>query len=180
LADTGSGANRGEDRKGKPDIRKILLTVVVIALIAYICYDYLESGGSLTGSTDPDLPVVETSQETSVTSEDGDAVIAQLFADKKSDVQVTGRGVVVRLLSDDNDGDRHQRFILRLNSGQTLIIVHNIDIAERVDPLAVGDVVEFCGEYYYSDEGGGVHWTHHDPDGSHADGWLRVNGKTYD
>lgn len=43
-----------------------------------------------------------------------------------------GEGVVDRALSDDNDGSRHQRFILRLASGQTLLIAHNIDISLRI------------------------------------------------
>ena len=32
-----------------------------------------------------------------------------------SGVMVTAEGSVIRLLADDNDGSRHQRFIIRLN-----------------------------------------------------------------
>ncbi len=53
--------------------------------------------------------------------------------------QVTGGGVVDKILADDNDGGRHQRFILRLGSGQTLLVAHNIDIAPRLPSLAAGD-----------------------------------------
>lgn len=105
--------------------------------------------------------------------------IAAAYADRQSGVQVTGSGTVVRLLADDRDGDRHQRFILELSSGQTLLIAHNIDIAPRVDDLRVGDTVEFHGVYEWSDEGGTVHWTHHDPDGTHEPGWLRHEGTVY-
>jgi len=94
-------------------------------------------------------------------------------------VQVTDTGTVTKVLADDTSGSRHQRFILRLESGQTLLVAHNVDIAPRLEGLSVGDTVEFKGEYYYDDQGGGVHWTHRDPDGVHADGYLKWNGKIY-
>ena len=47
-------------------------------------------------------------------------------------------GFARRLLSDDNDGSRHQRIILQLKNRDTLLIAHNIDLAKRV-PLGMGD-----------------------------------------
>ncbi|MHB0981323.1 MAG: DUF3465 domain-containing protein [Thermoleophilia bacterium] len=84
-----------------------------------------------------------------------------------------------KLLTDDTDGARHQRFVVRLDSGQTLLVTHNIDIAPRVSALRVGDTVSFKGEYEWNAQGGLVHWTHHDPSGSHATGWIRHEGRTY-
>jgi Protein of unknown function (DUF3465) len=109
----------------------------------------------------------------------GDEALARAFDEHAVDLEVQGSGTVARILSDDNEGGRHQRFILRLASGQTLLIVHNIDIAPRVDGLRVGDTVAFRGEYEWNEQGGTVHWTHHDPDGEHAPGWLRHRGRTY-
>jgi hypothetical protein len=94
-------------------------------------------------------------------------------------VQVTGAGTVTRVLSDDNDGGRHQRFILTLASGRTLLVAHNIDIAPRLPSLKVGDKVEFSGIYEWNPQGGVVHWTHRDPSGKHQAGWLRYAGRTY-
>lgn len=108
-----------------------------------------------------------------------DQVVARSFQEHKSGVQVTGVGVVTRILSDDTEGGRHQRFILSLSSGQTLLIAHNIDIAPRVDSLGVGDSVEFNGVYEWNSEGGVVHWTHHDPSGQHQLGWLKHKGNLY-
>jgi hypothetical protein len=108
-----------------------------------------------------------------------DALLRQLFESQANDVPVSGTGKVRNLLADDNDGARHQRFILELASGQTLLIAHNIDIAPRLSGLSVGDTVSFSGEYIYNDQGGTIHWTHHDPDGSHVSGWLDWNGKRY-
>ena len=116
-----------------------------------------------------------------VTSLDGDTdtVIASAFESQIGDFQVQGQGVVVRVLSDDVDGDRHQRFIIRLGNGQTLLVAHNIDLAPRVSDLGEGSTVEFNGEYEWNPQGGVIHWTHHDPQGIHVDGWLQHNGRTY-
>lgn len=108
-----------------------------------------------------------------------DDPIGRAFAGGTSDVQVQGEGTVIRLLSDDLNGSRHQRFIVELATGQTLLIAHNIDIAPRIDGLEVGDNVRFNGEYVWNEKGGIIHWTHHDPKGRHVAGWLVHNGKTY-
>lgn len=105
--------------------------------------------------------------------------IEGLFERRASDVQVQGVGTVLRTLSDDNEGSRHQRFILELPSGHTLLVAHNIDLARRIDPLKKGDRVEFFGEYEWNDRGGVIHWTHHDPQGRHVAGWLKHQGRTY-
>ncbi|HXQ73121.1 MAG TPA: DUF3465 domain-containing protein [Pyrinomonadaceae bacterium] len=86
---------------------------------------------------------------------------------------------MISLLPDDQKGSRHQRFIVKLASGQTLLIAHNIDIAPRISGLAVGDSVRFYGEYVWNEKGGTIHWTHHDPRGRHVAGWVVHNGKTY-
>lgn len=92
---------------------------------------------------------------------------------------VESSGTVTRLLADDNDGSRHQRFILRLASGQTVLVAHNIDLAPRIPALAVGDAVDFRGEYVANPQGGVIHWTHRDPQGRHSGGWLRHAGREY-
>ena len=108
-----------------------------------------------------------------------DAIIAKAFTDHAANVQVRGQGIVTTLLADDTSGSRHQRFIIRLASGQTLLITHNIDIAPRIDSLQVGDNVAFYGEYEWNVKGGLIHWTHRDPDGSHVAGWIEHGGKRY-
>lgn len=105
--------------------------------------------------------------------------IASAFANGESNIQVEGEGTVIRVLPDDLDGARHQRFIVQLESGQTVLIAHNIDIAPRINGVGVGDSVSFNGEYVWNEKGGVIHWTHHDPQGRHVAGWLKHNGKTY-
>lgn len=89
-----------------------------------------------------------------------------------SDVLVEGEGTVTKLLPDDRNGSPHQRFIVRLASGDTLLIAHNIALAGRLAPLAVGDRVSFGGEYVWNAKGGLIHWTHPDPVDRHPAGWL--------
>ncbi len=113
------------------------------------------------------------------TPSESDRVIRRAFEQHTSNLQVEGRGVVKRILPDDNDGSRHQRFILKLGSGQTLLIAHNVDVAPRILGLRKGDKVAFRGEYDWNPEGGVIHWTHHDPDGRHPGGWLKHKGKSY-
>ena len=108
-----------------------------------------------------------------------DNAIGRAFASGASGIQVEGEGTVIRVLPDDVNGPRHQRFIVQLASGQTVLIAHNIDIAPRIDGLKVGDSVRFNGEYVWNEKGGVIHWTHHDPQGRHVAGWVTHNGKTY-
>ena len=108
-----------------------------------------------------------------------DPLIQQAYSQSQSNLVIEGEGQVIKLLPDDNHGSRHQRFIIRLPSGQTLLVAHNIDLASKIDPLSVGDVIDFRGEYEWNAKGGTVHWTHHDPAGRHIGGWLKHGGQTY-
>ncbi|QTA93176.1 DUF3465 domain-containing protein [Desulfonema magnum] len=108
-----------------------------------------------------------------------DLLIKNAFNNKQSDLQVKGVGKVIKILPDDLKGSRHQRFIIRLAWGQTLLIAHNIDIAPKINALRKGDKVEFYGEYEWSKKGGVIHWTHHDPKGRHENGWLKHEGTLY-
>ena len=89
------------------------------------------------------------------------------------------RGIVERLLpNDDNDGSRHQRFILNVDAANTLLIAHNIDLAEPV-PVGIGDRVQVRGMYEWNDLGGLMHWTHHDPLGIEDGGYVRYRRNVY-
>ncbi|MBT8293600.1 MAG: DUF3465 domain-containing protein [Eudoraea sp.] len=142
-------------------MKKLLLVVAIIAAV-YYCWGQIDRPEDSTDYTDQ-----------------SDEALFSTFDEHNSGDQVEGNGIVIRILADDNDGSRHQRFILRLHSGQTLLIAHNIDLAPKLSSLREGDVVAFNGEYEWNSKGGVVHWTHHDPDGRHVAGWLIYNGQTY-
>jgi hypothetical protein len=101
------------------------------------------------------------------------------YENHQSNVQVKGSGTVIRILKDDDKGSRHQKFLLKLSSGQTILIAHNIDLAPRIDSISNGDMIQFYGEYEWNNKGGVVHWTHRYPNGHHVGGWLKHNGSTY-
>ena len=109
----------------------------------------------------------------------GQQALAAAFENRRSDIQVQGSGRVSRVLADDNEGSRHQRFIVQLASGQTVLVAHNIDLAARVASIKAGDPVEFNGEYEWNERGGVIHWTHRDPQGVHEAGWIKHAGRTY-
>ncbi len=142
------------------------IPLIILLIAGLLCG--LAVGCSSTGVLTPNQTVSESDQ-----------VLARAFEQGTSNLQVEGKGVVRRILSDDKDGARHQRFILALESGQTLLIAHNIDVAPRVVGLREGDVVAFSGEYEWNAEGGVIHWTHRDAARRHASGWLKHNGATY-
>jgi hypothetical protein len=109
----------------------------------------------------------------------GEATILDAFRARQSGFMVESAGLVYRLLADDREGSRHQRFLLHLDSGHSLLISHNIDLAERV-PVAVGDRLRFRGMYEWNERGGVIHWTHHDPKGRREGGWIQHEGLRFD
>jgi hypothetical protein len=143
----------------------LLIAIIMICTAGTGC----STPGSLRGTDAVDI-----------TSESGnDSLLADAFIEKANNREVQGQGIVVKLLADDSEGARHQRFILQLNSGQTVLIAHNIDIAPRISPIHLGDFVQFKGEYEWNAEGGIIHWTHHDPLGKHESGWIKLNDRFY-
>ena len=143
-----------------------------LAALAIILFG-LSIGALKSGVFAPEVPQVSSSTAA------GDAQLARAYEERRSSVQVQAAGTVKKVLRDDNDGSRHQRFILELSTGQTLLVAHNIDLAPRVENLRRGDRVEFSGEYEWSQQGGVIHWTHRDPKEHHIDGWIRHKGKFY-
>lgn len=147
-----------------------LLTIVMIRYVHFILFLlFAISAGCSSAPVPPSTRTLSGSDE----------ALARAFEQRSRNLQVEGQGVVRQVLSDDNDGSRHQRFIVALSSGQTLLIAHNIDLAPRVVGVREGDVVSFSGEYEWNPEGGVIHWTHRDPSKRHPAGWINHNGKVY-
>lgn len=131
--------------------------VAIVALLLVAVFQYHES-------------------DTAATPQDAGQIAAPATWSAGDWISVDGK--VIRTLSDDKVGSRHQRFIIKVAGGRTLLVAHNIDLAERV-PVRAGDRLSLHGRYETNPEGGVVHWTHHDPDDSDAGGWIEFNGTRY-
>ncbi len=143
-------------------MKKILFFIVMLVLV----YGYTKDQGIV-------IPSLGSS------SSDSDSTLETAFRNRQSNLQIKGQGKVVKILPDDRKGSRHQKFILKMKSGQTLLVAHNIDLAQRISGIRTGDTVEFYGEYEWNSKGGVIHWTHHDPNSIHPGGWLKHEGNIY-
>lgn len=104
--------------------------------------------------------------------------LEQAIREQAAGVWVEGSGTVSRMLRDDLRGRQHQRFVLALPQGGTLLVAHNTELAGRV-PAGTGATLRFRGRYEWNRRGGVVHWTHRDPRGG-AGGWLELDGTRYE
>lgn len=149
-------------------MKKIIL---IIILAAISIYEAVQEQKPTSSSSDSFFKTTKTTGNKSS--------LKTAFKNKRSDFQIQDSGVVIKNLPDDLKGSRHQKFILKNNTGETVLVAHNIDLAPKINSLREGDRVEFFGEYEWNPRGGVVHWTHGDPRGKHVSGWLKHNGKTY-
>jgi hypothetical protein len=138
---------------------RILPFLIVLGLLAYQYYFPDQQ------STDNNVTV-------------GDNAVQQAYADHRSGQWLEISGRVSRVLRDDNEGSRHQKFILELDDGHTVMVAHNIDLAERI-PVRRGLTLTVRGKYEWNDRGGVIHWTHHDPDSRIQGGWIMLGNVSY-
>ena len=138
-----------------------MLPLLIVAVL--VIYQYYQAGNE----------AVDAGLQTG-----GDAV-EQAFAAQRSGLWLETRGRVIRILKDDNEGARHQKFILQLDGGHSVLVAHNIDLARRI-PAREGVSLTVRGRYEWNDRGGVIHWTHHDPDGQEQGGWIEVGDVRYE
>jgi hypothetical protein len=100
----------------------------------------------------------------------------EAFEQKLNDVPLTAEGKIVEVLPDDTDETPHQRFVIKLETGNTILIAHNLERAYRV-PVKIDDEIEVHGTYKWNKYGGLIHKTHHDERRVHEDGWINLVGK---
>lgn len=161
--------------------QKRLLVAAVVLVGAWLAQQAGVDVSSLLGNleTRPGEARIELPRDTGANSESATHRISRAIAARESGFMVTVDARVSKLLRDDREGSRHQRFLIELDDGQTLLVAHNIDLAKRVE-IEVGDPVRVRGQYEWNDRGGLLHWTHHDPDGDHPGGWIESDGRRID
>ena len=142
-----------------------IISIIALIISAYFANNYVKENNN---------PV--TYQKETQYKSTSNKQLETLIKKRQSNVIITLDARVINILSDDNQGDRHQRMIVK-SGKNTLLLAHNIDIAPRV-PVKKGDLLKVRGEYEWNDKGGVVHWTHRSTS-SHADGWIIHNNKKY-
>jgi hypothetical protein len=132
--------------------------ILILAVVANL--SACRESGQQQGSRTDDRQIVQAQQERLIKSE------------------VTGRAPVKELLPDDLEGLKHEKFLLRLSNGTTVLVAHDISYAPRV-PLQEGDFIVIHGEYIWNPKGGLIHWTHRSDTPRHEGGWIDFKGTRY-
>lgn len=157
----------------QPLLRRALVVVIIIVAL----WLATQSRSEVPVALPPAGPITNPAPSGSI-----DAPANQALRDaanqQRSHVQLLAVGRVTRLLPDDNEGSRHQKFLFRAAPDLTVLVAYNLELAPRI-PLAVGDSVQVSGEYIWNEKGGLIHWTHKDPAGKHLPGWVELKGKRY-
>jgi len=112
----------------------------------------------------------------SVRLDDREALNAQADHAIKREITVEAR--VKKLLPEDTRGLPHEKFLIELSNGTTILIAHDLKMAPSV-PIQPGDILRIHGEYIWNSRGGLIHWTHHTDTPRHEGGWIDFNGTRY-
>lgn len=111
------------------------------------------------------------------------AAVYDAWRAARSHVEVTAEGTIARVLGTRaGPSGAHEGFLLHLagagGRGLTVRVEDNVALTGAI-PLAEGEHVEVRGEYIFDARGGIVHYTHRDPRGRHAAGYVLAGGKLY-
>lgn len=105
--------------------------------------------------------------------------LLQAQANQAKKVEIIFSARVKKILPDDTKGLPHQRLLLAVENGSTVLLAHDIKYAPKV-PVQVGDMLVVKGEYIWNRKGGVVHWTHHSDTPRHEGGYIEFGGQRYE
>ena len=150
------------------------------SLIAIIFCASLSACSSPLVEVSPPGPAIERGDIKQSPSEivGDDAQVIQAQANQAHKVEVLFSARVKKLLPDDTKGLPHQRFLLELSNGSTVLIAHDTKYAPSV-PIQAGDLLTVKGEYIWNKRGGVVHWTHRSDTPRHEGGFIDFQGTKY-
>ena len=111
--------------------------------------------------------------------EPGFKVLADAYLNKESGMVAEIQGRITRLIMDQEEPAREQKFVITAINGQSLLVTHDLSKSEEV-PVAVGDTVMVRGEYVWTEPGGKLVWTTRDAGFGDRHGWIEHKGKRYD
>ena len=113
----------------------------------------------------------------------GNGAVYDAWRAQRSGAEVTADGSIARILGTRaGPSGEHEGFLLHLRGasgrGLTVRVETNVDLTGPI-PLSPGEDVEVRGEYVYDSSGGIIHYTHRDPSGRHAAGYVRTGTALY-
>jgi hypothetical protein len=112
------------------------------------------------------------------TVELGFAPLEHAYHDQRTDFMSEVSGAVVRIVVDEKGDAPHQKFFIRLENGQTVLVVHDLEAGGKI-PLAINDRVTVRGEYSWSETGGTLQRTERDLSTQRRHGFVEHEGKRY-
>ena len=115
----------------------------------------------------------------SYNAEPGFRVLADAYLNKKSGMMAEVQGQVTRLIMDEEESARVQKFVICAISGQSRLVTHDLSRSDRV-PVAIGDKVMVRGEYVWSEPGGTLICPTRDNGSGGRNGWIEHKGERYD
>jgi len=174
----------GRNTKAKAGpAKKALGIITALVLVAVAAYFGPVSGGDGGVEQRETAAPAANANDASIGVSAREKALRDAIRTERSGVMVEITAKVMRVLPDDNEGSRHQRFLLELDEPvgdvRTILVAHNIDLAERV-PLDEGDRITVSGQYEWNEKGGVIHWTHHDPGDRREGGWIEHRGVRYE
>jgi len=152
---------------------KLFTFCIILSSCANAQNAKLESARSTSGNVPSTAPAATSAP----TIGDSEVIRAQQLQLVKVPLTVTAR--VKKMLKYDDRGLPHERFLLVLSNGSTILVAHNTKMAPYV-PVQPGDIVTVSGEYIWNAKGGLIHWTHHSDSPNHQSGFIEFNGKRYE
>ena len=111
--------------------------------------------------------------------EPGYGVVERAYLNKQSGLMVDVSGQVVRILLDDKYDVQNQKFVMRMQNGQSLLVIHNINFGDPI-PITINQEVKVRGEYSWTERGGLINWTGRDYSIERRHGWIEHQGHKYD
>lgn len=111
-------------------------------------------------------------------SRDDIAYIEFLYKQQRS-ANISAQGRVIKSLPTQLIPYKAQMFLVRLTSGQKLIIKHNIDTGQALPDLKEGALLTFKGLYKWNRRGGMIIFTSHKNKKNKLSGWLKYNDIIY-
>jgi len=149
------------------NFKKVQIAVLVPNILVFLSSILVLPGFSQANQNAPNVYI----QKAQLVPLLDDSAVLTAQAQHAIQVEVNVTAKVKKILREDTQGLPHQRFLIELSNGSTVLIAHDLKMAPAV-PISPGDIVSIRGEYIWNKLGGLIHWTHHSDTPKHENGWI--------